>query len=306
MEISKIILGTAQFGWAADEKTSFEVMDRYMSLGGKTFDTARVYGNAERVLGEFVRAGGIRKDVVIVTKGAHYVLDDPDRTPRLSESDIKLDISHSLDALKTDYVDIFLLHRDDPTKDVGEIVEAMHGIVRSGLAKYIGVSNWKYDRIKEANEYAKKHSLTPLKYNQVEFGRAVINSDYRPDPTIERLSADEYEKAACEPSVKIMAYSSQCNGFFYQAEKYGIENLPATLKAKFLNAYTLQNLRLITSAAKDLGVTPAAMALSSVINDKLNIAAVVGASSVLHVDEIMSSLELDPTVVRALSEKLGK
>ena len=308
MNLSKIVLGTGQFGRLSEKKNAFEVMERYLALSGRAFDTARVYGEfgaSEKIVGEFVRAHGVQKEVTIVTKGAHHSVFDEQRTPRLSEGDIKKDLHESLDALKLDCVDIYLLHRDDPRREVGEIVETMHGLVKSGLIKRAGVSNWKYDRIKRANEYAKEHALTGFTFNQVEFGRAVINSDYRPDPTLVSLDADEYEKFASDGlGVKLMAYSAQSNGFFYKAAKGGVENLPQGIKDKFLNARTLRNLGLITSAAEKCGATPAAVALSSVICDKLNIAAVVGARTVLQMEETMSALSLDCAEMRELSEKL--
>ena len=310
MDISKIVLGTGQFGSLSEKKNAFEVMERYLALSGCTFDTARVYGEdgaSEKIVGEFVRTHGVRKDVIIVTKGAHHSISDEYRTPRLSESDIKSDLNKSLDALKLDCVDIYLLHRDDPHRDVGEIAETMHGLVKSGLVKSIGVSNWKYDRIKSLNEYAKEHALTPFTYNQVEFGRAVINLDYRPDPTLVSLNEAEYEKFAQDDlGVRLMAYSAQSNGFFYKAAKSGVENLPEWLKAKFLNAGTLENLRLISSVAKEIEATAATAALASVICDKLNIAAVVGARTAPQIEEAMAALSLSTAVMRELSEKLKK
>lgn len=315
MEISRIILGTVRFGTDTDKLKSFEIMNRYMALGGNAFDSARVYcdwidggsGASEKTVGEFVNSNGIRKNAVIITKGAHHIVDDECRTPRLSGKDITEDLYKSLDALNTDYIDVYLLHRDDPHREVGEIVEVMHRFVKEGLVKSIGVSNWKYDRIKKANEYAKKHSLTPLLYNQVEFGRAVINSDFNADPTVERLSKREYEKFAADSlGVNLMAYSSQSNGFFYKAKKLGAENLTPWLKDKFLNESTLYNLNLLTDSARKMGVSPAAVALSTVINDKLNIRAVVGANSTEQIEEIMSAEELGPKVMRELSEKLRK
>jgi aryl-alcohol dehydrogenase-like predicted oxidoreductase len=91
---------------------SFGLLDDILALGGNTFDAAHVYGNGdnERTLGRWIEDRGVRDQVVIITKGAHH---NQDR-PRVTPFDITADLHDSLARLRTDYIDLYLLHRDDP------------------------------------------------------------------------------------------------------------------------------------------------------------------------------------------------
>lgn len=307
MELSKIILGTAPYGTGVAKKEAFSIMARYLALGGNAFDTARVYGEglSEKTVGAFIRSEGIRDKVAIVTKGAHYRLGDSARTPRLSEAEIREDFEKSLDALDTDYVDVYLLHRDDPTRPAGEILTAMNRLVKEGYARAIGVSNWKYCRIEEANAYADAYGLVPFTCNQVEFSRAVINPGYGGDPTLEALTAAEYQKALQNPGVGIMAYSSQAGGLFYKTAD-SFEKLSPFQRAKYDNADTRYNRELLIRAAEALSSSAAVVALGSLLSDKAGVRAVIGGRTAEQVAEAMRALRLDPAAMAELAGRLRR
>ena len=81
---------------------------------------------------------------------------------RLGREDIRGDLAASLDALGTDCVDVYWLHRDDERRDVGDIMETMQSLIDDGWTRRIGTSNWRPARIREANAYAAAHGLTPF------------------------------------------------------------------------------------------------------------------------------------------------
>ena len=118
--ISRCVQGTIML-WEKHREKGFTFLDRLAQLGCTTFDTAHSYNNGESdsVLGRWMELRGNREDVVIIGKSAHPHGD----RKRVTPADIDQDIRESLERLRTDYMDLHLLHRDDPTVPVGPIVE---------------------------------------------------------------------------------------------------------------------------------------------------------------------------------------
>ena len=226
IKVSKVALGTATFGKDADEKTSFAVMDRFLSNGGNLIDTAVMYADwlpgekssSEKTIGKWMKSRGNRNSVIISTKGGHPQWDKMEIS-RLSEADIMSDIEKSLSNLQTAYIDIYFLHRDDKSIPVGEIMDVLHKIVASGKARSIGLSNWCPERIAEANEYCKANGITPITSSQIQFGIAHPNAD-KIDPTTEFMSKDAFEfyKSA---GLNLLSFSSQSGGYFFMQNEDG-------------------------------------------------------------------------------------
>jgi len=106
------------------------------------------------MLGEWVRRRGIREEMVIIDKGAHTRAGQK----RLTPADITADLHEGLSRLGTDYIDLYLLHRDDPAMGVGPIVEVLNEYLSAGRIRAFGGSNWTAGRIAEANDYAAAHA----------------------------------------------------------------------------------------------------------------------------------------------------
>jgi aryl-alcohol dehydrogenase-like predicted oxidoreductase len=169
MSVSRIVFGTANPLMQAG-KDATELLDAAFAGGINCFDTARIYGMAEKSLGDWMAKRGNRKQLVIVDKGAHPL---PDTTvPRVTPAAIEADLSRSLSLLATDYVDIYLLHRDDVTQPVGPIVETLNELREQGKLRLFGASNWTTDRIEAANEYAYQHDLEPMTVSSPNYGLA--------------------------------------------------------------------------------------------------------------------------------------
>ena len=159
LPVSRIVFGTATPSMMEGQDAT-ELLDAVVSGGVNCFDTARRYDMAEKSLGDWMRKRGNREKLVLVDKGAHPL---PDTTvPRVTPAAIEADIARSLALLQTDYVDIYLLHRDDPTQPVGPIIETLNDLRERGKLKIFGVSNWTTGRIEAANEYAYEHDLEPF------------------------------------------------------------------------------------------------------------------------------------------------
>lgn len=175
--VSELCLGTMTFGGAADKDESAEIIGRFRDAGGTFFDTADVYtgGRSEELLGELVRAD--RDDLVIATKGHGTTGPGPnDRSS--SRRHLLAAVEGSLRRLGTDWVDLYQLHAWDPTTPLDETLSALEDIVRSGKARYVGVSNfvgWQLERacrMQDAKGYGGFISLQPqysLVERQIEF-----------------------------------------------------------------------------------------------------------------------------------------
>ena len=148
--ISRLVMGSDSQPNLSHASVMF---DDFIEQGGNCFDTAYLYGRGlrEKLLGQWIKNRGIREDLVLIVKGAHSPLNFPEYVTR--------QLFESLENLKTDYADIYFLHRDNPDLPVGDFVEVLNEHYRAGRIKAFGGSNWTTQRIDEANAYADKHGL---------------------------------------------------------------------------------------------------------------------------------------------------
>ena len=151
--LSRLVLGTMLLTESDDG-----VLDEYVRLGGNAIDTARVYGDgdSERALGVWLsrQSSAARERLVIVSKGAH----PSGARKRVTPEEIERDLRESVELLHGP-IDVYLLHRDDPSVPVGTIIEALNALREAGLIRAFGTSNWTTARIDEANAWAAEHGL---------------------------------------------------------------------------------------------------------------------------------------------------
>ena len=168
LPVSRLVFGCA-FPEMRDGQDVGDVLDAAFAAGFNTFDTAESYGASEAALGRWMDSRKMRNQVVILTKGAHPY----DGRSRVTPQDIRTDIEKSFERLGTDYIDIYLLHRDDPGVEVGPLVEMLDSYRRSGRIGVYGGSNWTVARVAEANAYAAAHGLFPFAVSSPQFSLAV-------------------------------------------------------------------------------------------------------------------------------------
>lgn len=168
--VPRVIYGAQSIN-EANKAESFALLDEIVSSGGTAIDTAHAYsgGDSERVLGEWMRTRSNREDLLVMTKGAHH---NSDRD-RVTPFDVTSDLHDSLARLQTDYVDIYFLHRDDPTVPVAPIIDILNRHVADGKMHLFGASNWRSSRIEEANAYASSNGLQGFSVSSVQFSLAV-------------------------------------------------------------------------------------------------------------------------------------
>ncbi|MBI1297413.1 aldo/keto reductase [bacterium] len=209
--ISRLVQGTVMlFEDKIDE--NFELLDAIFDAGCTTFDTAHGYGGGqcERVLGRWLKERKNREDVVILTKGAHHNRD----RQRVTPYDITADLHDSLARLQVDFVDLYLLHRDNPAVPVGPIVEVLNEHHKTGKIGAFGGSNWSPARVAEANAYAAAHGLKPFVASSPNFSMAV----QKEEPWANCLSISGPDAADdrawyAEQKMPLFVWSSLAGGF---------------------------------------------------------------------------------------------
>lgn len=279
--VSRVVLGAMALS-AARQEFSSELMDEALANGINTFDTAHVYagGDTDRAIGNWMSERGNREDVVVLAKAAHP---NADRR-RVTHYDIASDLHDILARLKSDYVDLLVLHRDDPDVPVGEIVEWLNGFHREGKVRAFGGSNWTHQRIIEANQYAAERGLVPFAASNPHFSLAEqVDNPWGPGCV---TLTGEHDPGAREwftrTGMPIFAYSSLARGLFSGGMTR--ENYKEVADSACLMAYchecNFQRLDRAGELARERGVTVAQVALAYVLSYPLNVFALVGAQSV--------------------------
>ncbi len=267
--------------------TAFEMLDTYVLRGGNTIDTANAYraGESELAIGQWLHSRQLRQDIVIIDKGGHYHVDARQAiVNRLNPKAIAEDLERSLERLRTDYIDIYLLHRDDPSVPVHEIMDFLQEPVRSGLIRAAGVSNWSYQRIDKANQYADKKGYKRLAVNSPSLSLAAANEP-RWHGTVHADQA--YQEWHKKIQLPLFAWSSQAGGFFSGRYSPGVHT-SGDIARVYYNDDNWERLNRANKLAahKGKGITANQIALAYVLNQPYPVCAVIGPE---RTEELVSS-----------------
>lgn len=285
-----IALGTMDFGGKIEEGRAREFMDAYVEIGGNFIDTARIYGDfvrgiqggSEQVIGRWMEDRRCRDKIVLGTKGGHP---DPRtmHTGRLDHEAVFGDMQRSLDNLRTDSVDIYWLHRDDESRDVRDILETLNDLVERGMAKHVGVSNWKPQRILEAQACAQKHGLVQIAANQPQFSLArqvVVEDD-----TLCQMDADTH-KMHVELNLPCQPFSSQAKGFLAKMDAQGEDALTDKARRRFLCDENLAVLQRAQALSRETGYSVGAISLAWLTGQIFPTFPIAGVSRMAHIDAL--------------------
>jgi aryl-alcohol dehydrogenase-like predicted oxidoreductase len=154
----RFCLGGNVFGWTADENSSFAVLDRFYEIGGRMIDTADCYSNgtSEKIIGAWMQTRGVRKDILVGTK-----MGIAGAPGTLEPANVAAALDAALERLKTDYVDIFYAHNDEPQTPQDEVAAGFDALIHAGKAREIGASNFSTARFISALESADRTGITP-------------------------------------------------------------------------------------------------------------------------------------------------
>lgn len=280
----------------SQQKTAdpMELLDAVFAAGINTFDAAAIYG--EETLGKWVTARGNRENVVLLTKGCS----NNKWRDRVTTYDLLSDFHDSLAKLQTDYVDIYLLHRDAPDADIPAIMELLAKLQEEGRIRAIGVSNWHHSRIDLANSYARSHGLPEFVVNSPSFGLAACMGD--PFKTSITFSGPEHADArkwAQDNNMAIFGYSSLGRGFFsgrYQPSDVSrVGELTDLCIQEYGFPINFEKLARAQLLAKERNVTMTQIAFAWVLRQPMNLFAVTSPSSIRHLEELIAAQDIQLT-----------
>lgn len=299
LNISKLILGTDYFGSSISYEDSFSMLDYFFEMGGNCVDTARVYaewleggsGASETLIGSWIKSRKYRNQIIISTKGGHPNLKTM-KVGRLSKECIISDLEKSLTTLNLDYIDLYLLHRDDLTRPVEDIMESLASIVKSGKVRFIGCSNWTIKRIEAANEYALQHGLPTFCTSQIQWSLARSTPEAHKDSTLVCMDDNEYEWYK-ENSFPVMAFSSQAKGFFAKAAALGLDNINQKAFERFKSPENIIRLKKVLEYSNEHKLTPSAVALGYLLCNKVPTMAILGCKSMDQLKDSLTSIDVN-------------
>ena len=281
--VSRLVQGTLMLS-TDDLGSNIEFLDGILALGCNSFDTAQIYGNgqAERTLGAWMDRRGNRSDVFILSKGGHP---NADRR-RVTVFDVASDLFDSLARLRTDYIDLYLLHRDDPELPVGPLVEALNEHMSEGRIRAFGGSNWSVKRIDEANLYAQNHGLRPFVASSPNFSLAVrMKEIWEGCLSISGPRGAEERAWYRKSQMPVFSWSSLAQGFFSGLLSRGnVTEMANEMTEGCAQVYgyeeNFKRLDRAVELANERGKTVAQVALAFLFNQPLNVFTVSGCRSV--------------------------
>ncbi len=295
-DISRIVFGTIMLS-EDDIENSYKLLDDMYSLGINAFDTAAVYPNdGEAVLIGWASDRGIRENVVILSKCGHQ----NKWRKRVTHFDILYDINNYLAKPGADYVDIYMLHRDDVSVNVGDILETLNELVDKGSVKIFGASNWGYDRIQEANEYAYKKGLQTFAAISPQFSLAEeAKSPWGEDcVTLTGAKNSKIREIYKESKIPIFAYSSLGRGMLsgnFKSNELEKANkiLEPEAKIGYFNEPNIERLKRLEILADKKRTTVPCLAMSWILSHELNIYALVATSKKSRMEDNIKAFDIE-------------
>ena len=289
--VSKLVLGTDN---QIDAPTMAAMGDAFFEGGGNCFDTAFIYsdGRSEALLGEWIEARGVRDELVVLSKGAH--------PPECSPDAVAKQLDQSLQRLRTDYLDLYCLHRDDPNVPVSEWVDALNREVSAGRIKLFGGSNWTAERIDEANRYAEENGLQGFSLLSNNFSLARMEDPVWPGCLAS--STDAFRDWHDNHNFPLLPWSAQARGFFLDweadglaATRHGADPTDDEMQRVWGSAENLERRRRAFGLADKLGVSAIQIALAYVVNQPFPCCALVGPRNPMQLRDSLDAAQISLT-----------
>ncbi|HEV7136923.1 MAG TPA: aldo/keto reductase [Steroidobacteraceae bacterium] len=285
-----LALGGNVFGWTADEKSSFEVLDRFVDAGFSLIDTADVYskwvpghvgGESETILGRWLGSRGNRARVLLATKAGGEIV--PGRKG-LSAAHIKWAVEESLRRLQTDYIDLYQAHYDDPTVSFEETLRAFGDLIAAGKVRAIGVSNHDPQRLQAALDAGKPHGLPRYETLQPLYN------------LYDRQDFEQKLAPICRAEgIGVINYYSLASGFLtgkYRTEQDVSASARQRSNRKYMTGRGFRILDALDAVAARTGAKQAQIAIAWLVSRPDVTAPIVSATSAAQMEEIIAAARL--------------
>ena len=301
LAVAPLAFGGNVFGWSADEKRSFELLDAFVDAGLNLIDTADVYsawvpgnrgGESETIIGKWLKRSGKRDRVAIATKVAKWT-----EHRGLSPMNINEAVEGSLKRLQTDYIDLYQAHEDDATVPLHETLGAFSRLIEQGKVRVIGASNYGADRFAEALNVSKEHNLARYESLQPEYNLVSRHSYEK-----------ELEPLVLKEGVGVINYYALASGFLSGKYRSEADLTKSSARSgavqKFLNAQGLKVLATLDDIAAAHKATTAQVALAWLMARPGITAPIASATSVDQLQELIGavSLTLSSNEIAALND----
>ena len=293
MQVSRLCLGMMTYGskqwreWVLEEAEARPFIQRALEVGINFFDTADIYSNgaSEEVLGNLLKALGVRRETVVVATKVFNPMSEDINDRGLSRKHILDAIDRSLSRLKMDYVDLYQIHRWDYNTPIEETMEALHDVVKSGKARYIGASAMFAWQLMKAQSAAERHGWARFVSMQNH-----LNLIYR---------EEEREMIPCciDQGLAVIPWSPMARGFFSgdrQADSGSTTRARTDAYAQEMyfrpEDFTVADR--VQGVARQRGVSGSQVALAWVLNKPFVTAPIIGVSRMEHLDQAIAALDI--------------
>lgn len=294
--VSAIGLGTASSAFTPNTyDRAAELLEKFLESGGNCIDTAHIYGfgDSEKTLGRWIREYGRRSEVVLITKGCHPAVNREDIfgspwVSRFTPEAMQADLSESLERLQTDTIDLYLLHRDDESAPVGPLVEALNQEQVHERIKAFGASNWRVERIAEANRYAAEHGLNGFVISSPSLSLAQPKKMLFPGTLFAGEETRQWHQTHQFP---LLAWSSLATGFMsgkFQPDDQSNESVTQV----YYSEENFERLRRAQELAARKNVTTPQISLAYVLQQAFPVIALVGPTTVSSLDDALGALDV--------------
>jgi aryl-alcohol dehydrogenase-like predicted oxidoreductase len=293
LKVSALCMGTMQFGWSANEKTSFAILSRAVDDGLNFIDTADIYsrwvegnpgGVSEQIIGRWLKQSGISRDTLVIATKVRGRMGDGPNGEGLSRAHILNAVEKSLQRLQTDYIDLYQTHWPDDDTPIEETLRALDDLVKSGKVRYIGCSNYQAWQVVESLWVSDSLELEKFVCLQ---------------PHYNLIARDEFErelKAVCSKfGIGVIPYSPLAGGFLtgkYRKDK----PVPDSVRAKGLrHAFTDNNfalLDLMETIGQAHQASPSQVALAWLLNDPVITSPIIGPGTLAQWEDNKGALDV--------------
>jgi aryl-alcohol dehydrogenase-like predicted oxidoreductase len=291
IQVVPFCFGGNVFGWTADERTSFTLLDAFIDSGFNFVDTADVYskwvpgntgGDSEKIIGNWLKQGGKRDKIILATKVGKPMSDDK---KGLSKAYITQAVEDSLKRLQTDYIDLYQSHEDDTNTPLEETMETFDSLIKQGKVRVVGASNYGADRFKKALQVSKDNGFARYETLQPEYN-LFDREDYE----------HKYESLCRENNIGVITYYSLASGFLtgkYRSEAdLGKSQRGGGVK-KYLNGRGYKILAALDKVADEYNTTQASVALAWVMARPGITAPIASATSTQQLNDLARATQLN-------------
>jgi aryl-alcohol dehydrogenase-like predicted oxidoreductase len=297
LKVSRICLGTMNFGPHTTEPDSYAIMDKALEVGINFFDTANVYGwkkgegITEQIVGRWLAQGNGRREKVVLATKVYGSMGDWPNESRLSALHIRRACEESLQRLKTDHIDLYQMHHVDRDAPWDEIWQAMDVLVQQGKVLYVGSSNFAGWHIARANEAAKARHFLGLVSEQSLYNLL--------DRTLELEVIP-----ACEAyGLGLIPWSPLKGGVLGGNHRDKSHRRGGEMQQRAIEKHG-ERLDRFVAFCKELGSAPADVALAWLLANPVVTAPIVGPRTMAHLEGALASLDvkLDESAKKKLDE----